>query len=414
MTNRDPQSVTEVHVQPRRAPNWERWRDIPLAILAWIALVIVILWLASHITEAILVLAIAALLAYALAPLVKFLERLMPRALAIGVVYLAVLGGLGSLLYFAFSTAFQQFLALADQLRDLNHSQLGQTLHRIGLTDQQLGQIGQQVIGQIQGIATGIFPILLSTVTVGLDIIVLTVLSIYLLIDGMRVNTWLRQHTPLAQRDRVWFILDTLERVVGGYIRGQVTLALLIGALVGVGMQIIGVPYAVLLGVMAFVLEFIPFIGTLTSGAVCVLLALSLGPVRALVVLAYFVGVHIIEGDLVGPRIVGKAVGLHPAVSLFALLAGAELFGVWGAIFAAPLAGVTQALLTAFYADWRAAHPEQFPKIAHEAPDAAAGPEGTSVTVVTPVAPGNGHDAHPPTITTTAPPEDSPTPTGAR
>src|SRR6185312_17423471 len=115
------------------------------------------------------------------------------------------------------------------------------------------------------------------------------------------------------------------------------------------------------LGVLAFVLEFIPVLGTLTSGAICVLIALTQGWLIALLVLAYFIIVHIIEGDIVGPRIVGKAVGLHPAISIIALLAGAELFGIWGAVLASPIAGVLQALLVAIYRDWRSTHPDQFP-----------------------------------------------------
>jgi len=113
--------------------------------------------------------------------------------------------------------------------------------------------------------------------------------------------------------------------------------------------------------VVAFVLEFIPVLGTIVSGVVCVLLAFTKGWLFALGMLIYFVGVHIFEGDIVGPRIVGKAVGLHPVISLFALLAGADLFGVWGAILASPIAGVVQALLIAFWQNWRENHPEQFP-----------------------------------------------------
>jgi predicted PurR-regulated permease PerM len=120
------------------------------------------------------------------------------------------------------------------------------------------------------------------------------------------------------------------------------------------------VPFALLLGVLAFVLEFIPVLGTLVSGAICVLLALTKGWVIALIVLVYFVVVHVIEGDVVGPRIVGKAVGLHPVVSLAALIAGAELFGIAGALLAAPVAGVLQALLIAIWIEWRATHPKAF------------------------------------------------------
>ena len=134
-------------------------------------------------------------------------------------------------------------------------------------------------------------------------------------------------------------------------------------------MTLLHVPYALLLGVVAFVLEFIPVLGTLVSGAVCVLLALTQGWLIAVFVLAYFVGVHIIEGDVVGPRIVGKAIGLHPVVSLAALVAGAELFGIWGALFASPIAGVIQALLVAVWTEWRETHPQEFQRVK----EAAAG-----------------------------------------
>jgi predicted PurR-regulated permease PerM len=77
-------------------------------------------------------------------------------------------------------------------------------------------------------------------------------------------------------------------------------------------------------------------------------------------VLAAFIVIHILEGDIIGPRIVRQAIGLHPAVSLIALIAGAELFGIVGALFASPVAGVLQALLIAVWSEWRAAHPEQF------------------------------------------------------
>src|SRR6266516_6062212 len=165
---------------------------------------------------------------------------------------------------------------------------------------------------------------------------------------------------PTAQQGSTQFFLATLQRIVGGYIRGQLLLCTLIGVLVGVGMPVNGVPFAFLHRVLAFVFEVVPVLGTLFSGALCVLLALTKGWVIALIVLAYFVVVHVIEGDVVGPRIVGKAIGLHPVVSLAALVAGAELFGIWGALFAAPVAGVLQALLVTIWVEWRETHPKEF------------------------------------------------------
>jgi predicted PurR-regulated permease PerM len=218
------------------------------------------------------------------------------------------------------------------------------------------------VLDQARNIAGALVPLLGDFASVVIDIVVITVLSIYFLANSPRIDRWVRTSAPLNQRERVTFLLDTLNGVVGGYIRGQVTLAVLVGLLVGLGMQFIfHLPYAVLLGVLAFVLEFIPFLGVLASGLACVLVGLTVGPLTAVLVLAYFVIIHVIEGDVVGPRIVGNAVGLHPAVSLIALIAGTELFGIWGALFAAPIAGVLQALSVAIWQAWKREHPDQFP-----------------------------------------------------
>jgi len=236
-----------------------------------------------------------------------------------------------------------------------------ETLRRFGISQSQLNGVFQQIVNQAEGVVGSAVPLITSIFGFIFDMIIVAVLSIYLLVDGSRVIQWLRTNTPLLQRERTLITLDTFERVIGGYIRGQLFLSTLVGVLVGTGMALFQVPYAVLLGVMAFVLEFVPILGTITSGVICVLLALTKGWLIALLVLAYFVGVHILEGDVLGPRIVGKAVGVHPAVSLIALIAGGELFGIWGAIFASPIAGLVQAILTAFWKQWRKTHPDQFP-----------------------------------------------------
>lgn len=346
---------------------WVRRLLIPLAILAWAGVVILILWAAGFVARTILLLVIAMLLAYALSPLVTLLERVMPRFLAILLVYLIVLGGIGTLLYFIVLTAVDQIVSLSNYLgtalapgQNGHPSALEQTLSSLGISQSQITAARSQIVSQAEGLAGNIVPVLTSVVGAALDIILVAVMSVYLLIDGKRIANGLRQSMPRRQRGRIRFLLDTLQRVVGGYIRGQLTLCALIGVLVGAGMEILGVPYALLLGVLAFVLEFIPVLGTLGSGVICVLLALTKGWLLAIIVLAYFIFVHVIEGDVVGPRIVGKAIGLHPLVSLAALIAGGELFGIWGALFASPIAGVIQALLVAIWSEWRETHPQDF------------------------------------------------------
>jgi predicted PurR-regulated permease PerM len=346
---------------------WIRRCGLPLAILAWTGVALLILWLAGHVIHTLLLLTMAALLAYALAPAVKFLERVLPRFLAILLIYLLVLGALSALLYLIVRTAIVQVVSLSDYVRFLltpsttgQLTPLEQTVRSLGISQSQIASARDQVVASLEGLAGSVVPLLTGLVGAVLDVVLVAVLSIYLLAGGSRVSTWLRRNMPQQQQGRMVFLLDTLQRVVGGYIRGQLLLCGIIGVLVGVGMQVIGVPYALLLGVLAFVLEFIPVLGTLVSGAICVLLALTRGWVIAVIVLVYFVVVHVLEGDVVGPRIVGKTIGLHPVVSLAALIAGAELFGIGGALLAAPVAGVLQALLVAIWVGWRQTHPQAF------------------------------------------------------
>ena len=353
---------------------WATRRDVPLAILAWIAVVAVVFWVASHIVSSLLILAIAALLAYALAPGVRILQRFMPRFLAILIIYLVVLGAISLFVYLIATTAVRQTVSFAHDIPALlslgtnnQPNPLEQTLGNFGVTHAQIVAARQQIIAQVDSVAHDAVPILRSVFDVVLDTIIVAVISIYMLIDGSRITNWIRRNAP--RPTRAGTVLDTLQHVVGGYIRGQFLLAVLIGLLVGVGMSLFRLPYAVFLGVLAFILAFIPVLGTFVSGAICVLVGLTHGWPIALGILVYFLGVHVIEGDVVGPRIVGKAVGLHPIVSLFALIAGAELFGVWGALFASPVAGVLQALVVGLWVQWRATHPEEFEQAKEDAVD---------------------------------------------
>jgi len=317
------------------------------------------------IVRTLLLLVLAALLAYALAPGVKLLQRVMPRFLAILIMYIVVLGVVSLLIYFVVSTAIQQISTFSTFVQYLltpkSNGQLNpleQTLQSVGISQSQIASARDQIIARTEGIAGSAVPLLTGFFDFLLDVVVVAVLSIYFLIDGSRITTWCRTNMPQAAQAN--FLLDTLQRVVGGYIRGQVLLSVLIGVLVGGGLTVFHVPYALLLGVLAFILEFIPILGTLVSGLICTLVALTQGWVIALGVLIYFIVVHVLEGDIIGPRIVGKAVGLHPIVSIAALIAGAELFGVVGALFASPLAGVLQALLIALWIHWRESRPEAF------------------------------------------------------
>lgn len=374
----------EVSSAASRGINWARARDIPIAILAWALVLFVAFWAAGHIIGTLLVLAIAALIAYALTPFVALLRRWMPWPLAILVVYLIFVSLLGLLIFVIIDTAVQQARPLITSIQDFltpganGNSPLVDFLANFGITSKQLTDFIDQLSGQLIGISTNLVPVVTGVAGAIVNVIVTLIISIYFVANAPRVGLWLRSGTPMRVRPRAVLILETINRVIGGYIRGQVTLSALVGVLVGASMYALQIPYAILLGVMAFSLEFIPFLGVLISGAACVLVALTQGFVKALIVLAVFVVIHVLEGDVVGPRIVGSAVGLHPAISIIALIAGAEVFGLWGALFASPVAGVLQSLAIEFWREWKRAHPEQFPTGSTVTADVAIVPVATT------------------------------------
>lgn len=361
---------------------WVRRLVVSLVFLIWLILVIIVVRLLNYVSTALLILIMAALVAYGVLPLVGLFQRVMPRALAILLVYLVILGLLGLLFYMLIVTSVEQIGALAQAAgsyfmpHDHQVSPIIQILQRLGITQAQLGELSQKIEGQLATIAGDVAKNLLPVITGvagGLINVLLTaVISIYLIVDGRKAVEWVRVNMPVVAQRGTRRLLDILRKVVGGYIRGQFVLCAIIGLLVGIGMLIFGVPYAALLGTLAGFLEFIPVIGTIASGVACCLIALTQGWLTFFLVLIYFVVLHVFEGYFLAPRIVGKAVGLHPVVSLLALAAGGELFGPLGALLAAPVAGLIQSVLVSFWLYYRDLHREQFPEEAQGAsPDGA-------------------------------------------
>ena len=365
----DQKNLSRTDSNPMRI--WNSRLIILLTILAAIALAVTILWGISHITTSVLVVVIAALIAYAIAPAVEILHKVMPRALAILLPYLLVIVIFGAISYSVVSTAIFQIGVLVQSVSEwLKPGNSGRIsllalLLRLGLTQAQIDAFGQQIAGTLSNLASslagGILPLLGGVAGGMVNILLTIVISIYLLIYGARAVNWIRNATPRSRRGQLSSTIEILQRVVGGYIRGQILLCTIIGFLVGVGLFIIGFPFAVLMGVLTFVTEFIPVLGTIFAGSVAVLLALTKGGwVMAIVVLIFFVLIHIFEGYILAPRLIGNAVKLNPAIMLIALTVGSELFGVFGAIFAAPTAGLLQALFTAFWIQYRQTHKDEF------------------------------------------------------
>ncbi|GHO98948.1 AI-2E family transporter [Reticulibacter mediterranei] len=349
---------------------WQRRFFIVLTLLGWIALFAVILWIISKIITPIILIGFSALLAYLIFPLVRFFQRHMTRILAILLSLLVVLAVVGLILYFVVVAAIQQFGLLIGIIQDFvlhpeNHALFRsglEKLERLGISQNQIHISGQQVIGYLQQTINGVFPLISGVFVTMISLLLVATVAVYFIVDGPRVINWWRYKTPLKYRGFINMFLNELDHSLGDFIRGEVLLATIMSIIVGLGAFIIGVPYVFLLALIVFVCEFIPQIGSYISGAIGIGFALTHSWETALI---YGIFVTIMQGGLEGqilaPRILGGAVGLHPILSVFALLVGTTLFGLLGALFAAPAAGILQTFIRSFWDVWRERHPDQFP-----------------------------------------------------
>ena len=344
---------------------WIRALLVPFIVLAWIGVIVVGAWLLSHVVRVVLLLVLAGVVAYAVTPLVNLFARWMPRFLAITAAYVlgfvAVFGLLGFVGYSASTQVAALVRSLPSYINQAQHLEprVLALLHPLGIGASQLNAARNQIIQHAQAAGGDVAASALTTIQTVLsgvvDAVLALMLSIYLTANGPRIGNRLRRAgSGVGYGRRVASFIKLVNQIVGGYVRGTLTLATMVGVMVGGFTALLGVPYAILLGVIAFFMEFVPIIGVLISGVVSVLVTLGTqGWIKAALVLVGFIVIHILEGDVVGPRIMGKAVGIHPAVALVALVAGTDLFGIWGALFGAPCAGLIQALVIAGYRELR-------------------------------------------------------------
>lgn len=171
-------------------------------------------------------------------------------------------------------------------------------------------------------------------------------LAFYLLKDIDRFKERFVLSIPARYRQEILSLLRALDRVLAGFVRGQVLLAVVVGAMVAVATSLLGLRYALLLGIWAGMTEFIPYVGPVLGAIPSVIAGFTVSPVVALQTVVVFVIIQQVENAVLSPKILGESVGLHPLAVLLSVLAGGYLFGGWGMIFALPIVGVARVLLT--------------------------------------------------------------------
>lgn len=188
-------------------------------------------------------------------------------------------------------------------------------------------------------------PVLLSAASLGAALVIIPILAAYMLLDASNVRRQVLGLFPEKRRAKVHTIIDELDGVIGGFIRGQLIDGAIVGVMIFVMLVATHVPYALLIGIAAGLLNFIPYAGAVIGFVPSVILALAYnGPGNALLVALLFAVIQQIDGNFVAPKVLKDNVGLSPLYIILAILIGSELFGLAGTFLAVPVAAMMRVL----------------------------------------------------------------------
>lgn len=216
-----------------------------------------------------------------------------------------------------------------------------------------LGRAASATEGEMRGVLIVGQRFLKGTLKAFAWFVLTFMVAAYILVDTDRVLAFLRSLVPAQHRPSYDELLHQIDRGLAGVIRGQLMICLVNGLLTTVGLLIFKVKYALLLGLVAGALSFIPVFGSILSSVPIVAVALASGSdgislSTGLGVLGWIVGIHFLEANLFNPKIIGTAAKIHPVVVVFALLVGEETGGLIGALLAVPIASIVQAMFLHF------------------------------------------------------------------
>lgn len=300
-----------------------------------------------------------ALLALILSFPTRLLERLMPRAVAILLTMLSLVATLVLVLLILVPILIEQLSGLIDSIPDLADAgdrllvDVIVALQERGLVSpdtqaviedvrqgalERATQVAESLLANILGAASSVFD--LGVKTFGIIFV-----AIYLVIDSRRVKAAYLRLTPSHYRRDAMVLWDEFGSSLSRYL-GGLTISLLVqGALSGIALWILGVPYPLLLGAWVSLTAIIPYLGAFLGAIPAVLLGFYQSPTTGVLVIVLYIAIQQVESNLLTPRIQGQAVRVHPIIVLLSVIAASEIDGLRGAIFAVPILAVLRVLL---------------------------------------------------------------------
>jgi predicted PurR-regulated permease PerM len=346
--------------EPGGRPTLERfgiaWSDQSVRLLVLALGVIAILWLARGIIGPFVV---AGLLAYAFAPVVSGVQSRtrLPRFAVIAIGYVVILGVLAALAYVAAERAGRELTELSsgghDVIASALHKLLGNSVVIAGNTynvDDLAVQLKQAFLGLFSS-PTGAVQMAERAVAIGLQVVLCLIITFYLLLDGHRFGQFALRFLERDQRADTLRLASEIHVVLGRWLRGQMLLIALVSIVFYVILgPILHVQFALTLGILSGVLEIIPLVGPIVAAALAGTVTFATqGTNTTLVVLVVYLVVRQIEDQVVMPLVIGRAVHLHPVITIFAVLVGLSTWGVLGGLLGVPVAAAINVTLHVLY-----------------------------------------------------------------
>lgn len=321
-----------------------------------------VVWFFSLIWKLLFPFVAAFVIAYLLSPIVRALaDRGVPRGLSAFVLILLALMAIAAVLLMVVPPIIGQITSLVASL-DYLPGQIGAVSEKVNawlssLEDYEPSPYAKPIVDNLvlraQDVFAALFERALAFVTSLsqlathiVNIIITPIFTFYLLRDMPKIKRWVRERVPRRFLDEAVETYQEIDRVLAGFIRGQFIVSTTEATFIGVGLTAIGVEYALLLGIFAGFANMVPYVGTYIGG-IPALVVILLGPDvgrRLVLALILYVVVNLFDGYVLAPRIVGRRVGLHPVVTMIAMLVGAKFFGVVGFLAAVPVTATLKIL----------------------------------------------------------------------
>ncbi len=322
-----------------------------------IVLTLILLWLLFLVRDIILIIFVSLIFASLIDPFADWAHRKkIPRALSVIVIYILFVGVfvlVGSMLVPPITFEAKALAKnLATQWDSIASSfeALKQFSTEYGITSDIQSSVNAFGAG-LQGAFSNLFTTVSGFFGKVFSFILVMVLTFYMVVQEDSLKKATRALIPDQYQPFVNRIFTKIRVMLGHWLRGQLALSLIIGLLTYVGLTIIGLEYALVLALIAGLFEIIPYVGPVLAAIPAIFFAFTDSPVRALIVLIFFWLLQVIENNLLVPKVMQKAVGLNPLISIIAILIGAKLAGVLGALLAIPVATAVKVFLQEVFKD---------------------------------------------------------------